>query len=359
MLRPYVRTSERVLYGFSLAFSLVVYAAIIAGMTLAGIAAYKSLQTASSYEIADEMALEALPQFEEEIPLEGEAELIEEEFVDEDFVDEEFVEGEIIEGEDLGEYTEGDFSEEKYSDDEYAEYEDFYGESYGSSPSFSNIGAMAGPVTLVIVLLYIILLLVFVVGGHILAVGYLMGNGVRVSEKQFPELWASFIKAAAVLGVRRLPAFYLVEAGGLMNAFATRLFTRNYVAIYSDLAERLYEGDAESVDFVIAHELVHVRRNHAFKSLFTLPAEAIPFLKAAWRRACEYTCDSGGAEFSPSGAEKGLILLAAGKKLSARMDANAYLESFLAEKSIWKRISEVFSSHPHLPKRIAALRKRV
>jgi Zn-dependent protease with chaperone function len=53
-----------------------------------------------------------------------------------------------------------------------------------------------------------------------------------------------------------------------------------------------------------------------------------------------------------------LILLAAGKKLSARMDADAYLESFRAEKSVWKRIAELFSSHPHLPKRIAVLRKR-
>lgn len=212
--------------------------------------------------------------------------------------------------------------------------------------------------TFAVFLVYFVILVVFFLGAHIIAVGHLMGNGVRVGERQFPELWAEFTRAAAELGVRKLPAFYLVESGGMLNAFATKLFTRSYVAVYSELAERLYDGDREAVAFVLAHELVHVKRRHSSKSLFTLPAEMVPFLKGAWRRACEYSCDAGGMELAPEGAERGLILLAAGPKLAPKVDADEYLASFKAERSVWKRIAELFSSHPHLPKRISALRKR-
>jgi hypothetical protein len=39
------------------------------------------------------------------------------------------------------------------------------------------------------------------------------------------------------------------------------------------------------------------------------------------------------------------------------MDAEVYIETFKAEKSIWKRIAEISASHPHLPKRIVAVRE--
>jgi len=226
--------------------------------------------------------------------------------------------------------------------------------SIGDDPfTAATVGATAG-----VFILYFVIIVVIVLVAHILTVGHLMGNGVRVSEKQFPELWAEFTRSAMELGVKKLPAFYLVESGGILNAFATRLFTRNYVAIYASLAENLYDGDPSPVSFVIAHELVHVKRNHSFKTLLTISAEIVPFLKGAWRRSCEYSCDAGGMELSPEGAEKGLILLAAGPKLAPKVNADIYLESFKAEKSFWKRLAEIFASHPHLPKRIAALRKR-
>ncbi len=239
--------------------------------------------------------------------------------------------------------TEGyDFSQSDFSTDAYA-------------PSLLSAGPSL--VTLALVVVYVLLLVFIVLFGQIIAVGHLMGNGVRVSEKQFPELWAIFTQAASALGIKKLPSFYLVESGGMLNAFATRLFTRNYVALYTDLAECLYEGDEASVSFVIAHELIHVKRNHMIKGIITLPATMIPFLRQAWKRACEYSCDLGASMFAPSGAEKGLTLLAAGKKLSARMSADAYIQSFDAEKSAWKRFAELFASHPHLPKRIKAARE--
>lgn len=323
MITGYVRKGERVLFGIALAFSLLVYGLIVLGVG-AGIVAASSKQSLSE---------DLLNNYEE--PDQGS-----EEYLD---------------------TTADEESIDSIDNDQLLD-EDSYGtEDYGDS-DLQMETAMASPVNFIgvagIFIFYILLLVVIVVGAHILAVGHLMGNGIRVSENQFPELWKIFGRAALELGVKKLPAFYLVESGGLLNAFATRLFTRSYVAIYADLAERLYEGDEDSVAFVVAHELVHVKRNHMLRNLITLPAMLIPFLKSAWRRACEYSCDAGAALLSPNGAEKGLMLLAAGKKLSVRMDVEAYLQSFRAEKSFWKRLAEITASHPHLPKRIQALRNR-
>jgi hypothetical protein len=64
---------------------------------------------------------------------------------------------------------------------------------------------------------YVVLIFVIVPGAHILMVGHLMGNGVRVNERQFPELGAVVGRAATALGVKNLPAFYIIESGGLLG----------------------------------------------------------------------------------------------------------------------------------------------
>jgi Zn-dependent protease with chaperone function len=334
MITGYVRKGERILFGVAFAFSLVVYGLI--GLGLAAVVGSTRLHDGDTLEAYDEFdfgAEDNSGQFQEDET--------------ESFFEEESVEGKILAQLDDG----------FLGDEEFYGYEDDT-EAYGYEMETAQASALGLMGTLGILVFYLAILIIVFVGAHIIAVGHLMGNGVRVSEKQFPELWAIFGRAALDLGIKKLPAFYLVESGGLLNAFATRLFTRSYVAIYADLAERLYEGDPDSVAFVVAHELVHVKRNHMLRNLVTLPAEIIPFLKPAWRRACEYSCDAGGAILAPAGARQGLALLAAGKRLSARLDVEAYLDSFNAEKSVWKRLAELVASHPHLPKRIAALGQR-
>jgi len=343
MISGYVRRGEKVLFAIALVFSIFVVALIAFGAISGVIAAGNA---ASSF--SDEFAMD---DYDAEAPLE-------EEYVEEEYAAEEYTEEEYVEDE----YAEEEYLEEGYIGEEYPEDEAYYDDEYYyeddyDDPSAAGIVAQSMMGVAGVLVFYVVLIFVVVLGAHILMVGHLMGNGVRVNERQFPELWEIFGRAATELGVKKLPAFYIIESGGLLNAFATRLFTRSYVAIYSELAERLYEGDTDSVAFVVAHELVHVKRNHLLKNLITLPAELVPFLKGAWRRACEYTCDAGAAAYAPAGAERGLKLLASGKLLSGRMDAEVYIETFRAEKSIWKRIAEISASHPHLPKRIVAVRE--
>jgi Zn-dependent protease with chaperone function len=127
-------------------------------------------------------------------------------------------------------------------------------------------------------------------------IGYLRGKGVRISERQFPELYRVFRDQVVSLGLKREPAFYLVQSGGALNAFATRMMFRDYVVMYSDLVEAAYEESEKAVSFVIDHELGHIARGHLVKgALVSLASLVLPF-GLAYSRACEYTCDEIGAK---------------------------------------------------------------
>jgi hypothetical protein len=147
---------------------------------------------------------------------------------------------------------------------------------------------------------------------HGLALVRIRGNAVRVSERQFPQLHRLAAAHARRLGLKRVPDMYVMESGGLLNAFATRFLGRDFVILYSDvLALALEQGEA-AVSFIVGHELAHVWRGHLKHRWLTTPGRLFPYLGAAYSRACEYTCDRIGAFCQPDGAITGLLVLAAG-----------------------------------------------
>jgi Zn-dependent protease with chaperone function len=192
---------------------------------------------------------------------------------------------------------------------------------------------------------------------HGLALGRVRGNAVRVSEKQFPQLHRLAAEQARKLGLKQVPTVYVMESGGLLNAFATRFLGRDFVIIHSDVLElALVRGEA-AVGFIMGHELAHVWRGHLKHRWLTLPGRLMPYLGVAYSRACEYTCDRIGAFCQPEGAITGLLALAAGKQLHAHVDVREYAAQAVSDQSFWIRRAELMSSHPLLPKRVAALLK--
>ncbi len=192
---------------------------------------------------------------------------------------------------------------------------------------------------------------------HGLALGRVRGNAVRVSEKQFPQLHRLAVAHSRKLGLKQVPTVYVMESGGLLNAFATRFSGRDFVIVYSDVLElALAQGEA-AVSFIVGHELAHVWRGHLKHRWLTLPGRIMPYLGTAYSRACEYTCDRIGAYCQPEGAISGLLALAAGKQLHAHVDVKEYAAQAVSDQSFWIRRAELMSSHPLLPKRVAALLK--
>ena len=192
----------------------------------------------------------------------------------------------------------------------------------------------------------------------ILFSGYIKGNAVRVSERQFPEAFALLKSHSEALGLAQIPAMYVMHDHGMLNAFAVRLSWRNYIVLYADVLELAYQEGEDAVSFIIGHELGHIKRNHVgFLKLFcTWPARlVVQFLSNAYSRACEYTCDNIGFNLCPKGAAKGVLILAVGKKLYKKIDVEQLLFDYKSEEGFAVNFAEIFSTHPMLIKRLAVV----
>jgi Zn-dependent protease with chaperone function len=206
---------------------------------------------------------------------------------------------------------------------------------------------------------YVIYIVIFVFFSQVILVGHLRGNAVEVTKDQFPEIYQIANKQSLALKLKKPPKIYLLQGGGMLNAFATKFLSNNYVIIYSDIFEMAYDEGIKAVEFVIAHELGHIKRRHVglFNTLILLPSYIIPFLYFAHSRAKEYTCDNIGCFLSPKGATKGILILASGKKLYKKIDEQSYIKNYDKSTGFVTWFSEIFSTHPHLVKRLKNISK--
>jgi len=190
---------------------------------------------------------------------------------------------------------------------------------------------------------------------HGLMLGQIRGNGIRVSERQFPQLMAMANQQARRLGMDQTPDVFVLQSGGVLNAFATRFLGRNFVVLYSDVLALATQKGERAVSFVLGHELGHVRRKHMTRRALLYPAMIFPFLGGAYSRACEYTCDQVGKALEPEGGVDGLLVLAAGRDLYTQVDSAEYSRQRETETGFFVRFAEILSTHPNLTKRVAAL----
>jgi Zn-dependent protease with chaperone function len=205
------------------------------------------------------------------------------------------------------------------------------------------------------VLTYTVMIVVGYFVLHGIMIGRIRGNGVRVSERQFPELMKMAEAHARRLGMADTPEMFVLQSGGMLNAFADRFLGRNFVILYSDVLALATQKGEKAVSFVVGHELGHVRRRHMTRRALLYPAMIFPFLGSAYSRACEYTCDRVGNALEPDGSIDGLLVLAAGRDLYTQVDAAEYANQRSTERGFFVKFAEIVSTHPHLTKRVAVL----
>jgi Zn-dependent protease with chaperone function len=188
---------------------------------------------------------------------------------------------------------------------------------------------------------------------------HVRGNGLRVSERQLPDLHARVRAASSALGLAAPPEVYVLQAGGALNALAVRFFSRRFVVLFSDVVDAC--RDPRQLDFVVGHELGHHAAGHLARNLFLLPARLVPLLGAAYSRACEYTCDRVGATVAgdTEQAKRGLVVLAAGGRIAASANLEVFAEQAREAGGFWMAVNELAASHPYLSKRVAALQEWV
>lgn len=219
-----------------------------------------------------------------------------------------------------------------------------------------SVGVWALAVVSIIGLVYAVLFGLFFAAMHVAFIAYVRGNAVRLGPDQFPDLHARVAELARRMGLDPVPEVYLMQAGGALNAFATRFLRRHLVVLFTDLLDACGENTGAR-DMIIAHELGHIRAGHLRYHWLLLPAHMVPFLGQALSRAREYTCDRYGraGAGSTDAALVGLAILAAGGRRGPYVNRRALVAQRADLNTGLMTIGEWLSTHPPLAKRMLAL----
>ena len=188
---------------------------------------------------------------------------------------------------------------------------------------------------------------------------YIRTSAVKVTKKQFSDIYEMAERYTYILGLKKMPEIYLVQQNGILNAFASNIIRKKYITINADLLEIGYRqyNDLESIGFILGHEMSHIKLRHVsiWIRYTVMLAEVLPIAGSMLSRVREYSCDRLAQAVSQNDGVEAMLALTMGKHLYKRTDAEEYLESAKNVKGFWVWVVNLFSSHPILPKRVKAL----
>jgi Zn-dependent protease with chaperone function len=194
----------------------------------------------------------------------------------------------------------------------------------------------------------------------------LLGQSVRVTENQFPRLHALNVEAARSLNIA-VPTLYVAQ-NPTLNAGTFGTNDDAFILMNGSVVDHF--NDREILD-ILGHECGHIQNNHVvyMTSLYFLTYMANVFVQwfayparialLAWSRRAEITCDRAGLLVVKDlqVSMRGLMKLTVGsKKLYEELNIDEYLKQYEDGKKGIGRLSELFASHPYVPKRVQALK---
>lgn len=193
----------------------------------------------------------------------------------------------------------------------------------------------------------------------------LLGNSVRVSKEQYPEIFEIIEKQSKILNLKNVPEVFIVNSQGVVNALAIKILKNKYVLLFSELVDlMLAHNSMKEISAIIGHELGHHAAGHLawWKQFLLKPAMFLPFFGPAYSRACELTADRIGMFLcgDKDAACRALIALACGSKyLSPKTNLKAFEEQEKIMPSFFAFLHDLFSTHPRITKRVIALKKQI
>jgi Zn-dependent protease with chaperone function len=192
--------------------------------------------------------------------------------------------------------------------------------------------------------------------------GQLLGNAVKVSQNQFPEINEAAETAARRLGIQSPEVF--IKFDPTINAFATGFIAKKSVILHSALVEAMQQAELLQV---IGHEFSHIKCGHTNLTILTsssainvpVVSQVLSLIFLLWQRKAEYTCDRGGvlACRDPKAAAEAMCKIAVGPELFKKMDIDHFLKQQMdLDQNEVAKLSEILIDHPYLVRRIQAIK---
>jgi Zn-dependent protease with chaperone function len=193
----------------------------------------------------------------------------------------------------------------------------------------------------------------------------LLGTAIKVSDQQYPRVWEAAKRAGEALRVRVPVVFAAPSSSIKVKVLGTE--DAPHLIVNLDLAEKL---DDTELTAAIAHELGHIQNGHILyaTALHYLNTSAAFFVRwviqpaimtlQAWSRRAEITCDRAAllAVRDLDKTLQAMVRVEMGLDKGSAFNAEEYLRALPDVKKGIGRFSEMFRSHPYVPKRVQALR---
>ena len=204
-----------------------------------------------------------------------------------------------------------------------------------------------------------------------------LASGVRVSERQFPQINDMVRDGAYILDLPEVPEVYVTQTP-IVNAMALGT-DKPFIVLNTGLVDLL---DPEELRTVVGHELGHILSGHAvyrtmLYALINLAARiawmplgyiglrGIIWALEEWYRKAELSCDRAGllASQDPDAAKRALMKMAGGSRLSelnpdaCREQAHEYDAVPDLRDSILKILQLQGNTHPFAVIRFAELNR--
>ena len=203
-----------------------------------------------------------------------------------------------------------------------------------------------------------------------------LGNSVKVSERQLPELSASYQGVKRILD---MPNDYDLYVSSALDWNALTIgSSKPMIVMGSNLLEQLGPGEQR---VIVAHELGHILSDHVLYitalnillratgglPLIGLPVRAVRAVLLEWRRAAELSCDRAAvlAVRDPQIVCRALMVVAAGLPAD-QLDLDAFMAQAMEYENwedghdrIRRFFNEINATHSYAVRRVSEVMKWV
>lgn len=187
---------------------------------------------------------------------------------------------------------------------------------------------------------------------------YYRSMSLRITERNFPEVYELIDSYSKRLGIKT-PKAYVMQQNGVLNAFSTFIFRKQWIMIHAELFEVAYREhkDMDALGFVIAHELAHIYYGHSTLH-YNLPiwfSRVVPLFSDIASRTREYSCDRLAQRLTGNDGIDAMLTLVVDRHLYKLVDKEDYIEQMREQKGFFIWIVNLFADHPVMCRRIPAL----
>ena len=184
-------------------------------------------------------------------------------------------------------------------------------------------------------------------------------SSVKITQRNFPEIYSLVHSYAYRLGMKKVPEIYIVQQSGMLNAFSSFIFGRQYILVNTEVFEVAFREhkDMNALAFILAHELSHIYYGHAtlHYNLPILFSGSLPVVGQIASRTREYSCDRLAQRLTNYDGVRSIVMLMVDRHLYPMVDVQDYVDATINEHGFFLWLVNILSSHPIMPKRIRAL----